>query len=66
VRHNAVADNIQRVLLATCSTLVSCLVCTSKLKTELTYSTEISVYFQRGTRLYIPEDRNIYFDGVIR
>jgi hypothetical protein len=44
---------------ATCFTLVSCLACSLALKMEVTYSSEMSVDFQRTTRRYIPEDRTL-------
>jgi hypothetical protein len=47
-------------LLTTCFMLVSCCVCSSTLTMEVTCSFEASVYFQRTTRRYIPEDRSIH------
>jgi hypothetical protein len=44
-------------LLATCSTLVSCLNFSSILKMEATFSSETSVEFQQTTRRYVPQDR---------
>jgi hypothetical protein len=53
--------HLQReALLAICFVLVFCLVYSSTLKIEVTYSSETSVYFQRATRPYIPEDRPIH------
>jgi hypothetical protein len=48
-----------RALLATCFMLVSFLVYSSTLKTEVTCSSETPVVFQRTTWRYIPEDRTL-------
>jgi hypothetical protein len=47
----------EAILLASCLMLFSCLVCSLTLKRGETYSSEISVDFQRTTLRYIPEDR---------
>jgi hypothetical protein len=44
-------------LLATCSTLVSCLACSLTLKMEAMCGSETSVDFQQTTQHHIPEDR---------
>jgi hypothetical protein len=49
-------------LLATCSTLVYCLAYSSTLKMEATFSSEMSVDFQRTIPRYIPEDRTLLFE----
>jgi hypothetical protein len=46
--------------LATCLTLVSCLVYSSTQKAEATSSSETSVDFQRTTRCYIPDYRIVH------
>jgi hypothetical protein len=44
----------------TCMTLVFCLACISTLKTEVAFSSETLVDFQRTTRCHINEDRTLY------
>jgi hypothetical protein len=41
--------------------LVSCLAYSSALKTEMIYSSEKSIDFQRTTRRYIPEHRTVHY-----
>jgi hypothetical protein len=50
-----------RALLAACFTLVSCLAYSSTLKIEATYSSEMSVGFQRNIQVYISEDRKFHY-----
>jgi hypothetical protein len=50
-------DEAAGALLAACFTLVSCLSYYSTMKVEATYSSEMSVNFERTTRRYIPEDK---------
>jgi hypothetical protein len=47
-------------MFSACFILVSCLDYPWTLKMETTYSFETSVYFQRTTPRYIPEDRTLY------
>jgi hypothetical protein len=47
----------QAALLAKCFMLISCLAYSSTMMMEATYYSDMSVHFQRTTRLYIPEDR---------
>jgi hypothetical protein len=48
-------------LLATYFVLVYCLTYSLTLKMEATYSSETSTNFQRTTRRYIPEDKNLLY-----
>jgi hypothetical protein len=51
---------IRSRMLATCFLLVYCLVYSSTLNMQATYSFEISVHFQWKSRHYIPQDRTLH------
>jgi hypothetical protein len=53
------SQNVTQALLATCFIPISCLNFSLKLKMDATHYSEISADFQRITRRYIPEDRNL-------
>jgi hypothetical protein len=57
--------SVNRALLATFFTLVSCLAYSSTLKMEATYSSEMSVEFQRTIWRYIPEGKTLNNRTVI-
>jgi hypothetical protein len=58
-RIRQVRNQPEKLCLPPAFTLVSCLVYSSTLKMEATYSSKTSVDFQRTTRRYIPEDRTL-------